>query len=179
MWSSGRRLPSRSPSDLAEPGLHHGVAAVPVRLHPGTPLAVQPYLQHVRNPPPGSAEPDLQVRARYRPEAGDARRFLGRRVHVRRCPPAAHARTRGPHPQPPAALDHEAGRLGTYFQSHNSAVALTRIYRLRPMPPNVFTWSFGSVAVTSGRHIWIGTTPGSTSSRPSKKPAICSGVRKW
>src|SRR5215469_4903041 len=170
---------SRAPDEQSRRGLQHGAAAIPVRLHPGAPLAVQPDLQHVRNSPPGSAEPDLQLRAGYRLETRDAWRLLGRRVHVRRGSPAAHARMGGPHPQPPAALADEADRLRAYLQPHDPAIALTWVYRLRPMPPNVSTWSFGSAGVTSGRHIWIGTTPGSIRSRPAKKLAICSGVRKW
>ena len=49
---------------------------------------------------------------------------------------------------------------------------------LRPTPPKAST-SAGSPSAASGRHRGHDTTPGSTSSRPSKKPAICSGLRGW
>ena len=49
---------------------------------------------------------------------------------------------------------------------------------LRATPPSVSTWTGGNGA-GSGRHSGSGTMPGGTRSRPSKKPAICSGVRSW
>src|SRR5262249_17131109 len=48
---------------------------------------------------------------------------------------------------------------------------------LRPTPPTASTSAGGSDAEGSGRHLVTETTPGSTSSRPSKKPAISSGER--
>ena len=48
---------------------------------------------------------------------------------------------------------------------------------LRPTPPIASTCGAAAKALSSGRHRWIGTTPGSTSSRPSKKPLISSGGR--
>src|SRR6266566_6051320 len=56
-----------------------------------------------------------------------------------------------------------------------------RRYGLRPTPPNMST-SAGKLPLLSagsGRHRGHDTTPGSRSSRPSKKPAICSGLRGW
>jgi hypothetical protein len=51
---------------------------------------------------------------------------------------------------------------------------------LRPTPPNASTSAGGPPAASagSGRHRDTDTTPGSTSSSPSKKPAICSGLRR-
>jgi phenylacetic acid degradation operon negative regulatory protein len=53
-------------------------------------------------------------------------------------------------------------------------------YGLRPTPPNASSSAGGSPragSTGSGRHCGHETTPGSTSSRPSKKLAISSGVR--
>src|SRR6266545_7153545 len=54
-------------------------------------------------------------------------------------------------------------------------------YGFRPTPPNAST-SAGRPpprSAGSGRQRGHDTTPGSTSSRPEKKPAICSGLRRW
>jgi hypothetical protein len=57
------------------------------------------------------------------------------------------------------------------------------IYGLRPTPPTASTSRGGpSPLVGSGRHRGSVTTPGSTSSSPAKRPAICSGCaggRGW
>jgi EmrB/QacA subfamily drug resistance transporter len=51
-------------------------------------------------------------------------------------------------------------------------------HRLRPTPPYAYTADPAPDWLGSGRQCGTGTMPGSTRSRPSKNPAICSGLRR-
>src|SRR5262249_6560087 len=64
---------------------------------------------------------------------------------------------------------------------HPSVVAASsqRCQGFRPTPHIPGTSPGSAKGVGSGRHCVSPTTPGSTSSRPSKNPAICSGLRGW
>ena len=52
-----------------------------------------------------------------------------------------------------------------------------RHYGFRPIPPNIATSSGSPQGVASCRHREHDTTPGSSSSSPSKNRRTCSGVR--
>ena len=52
----------------------------------------------------------------------------------------------------------------------------TPVYRLTATPPHIAATALASSGV-SGRHCWIGTTPGSTNSSPSKKPVTSARLR--
>lgn len=53
-----------------------------------------------------------------------------------------------------------------------------RAYGLRATPQNPSNSAGEPDGLGSGRHRGVETTPGSCSSRPSKKRAICSGLRR-
>jgi hypothetical protein len=53
------------------------------------------------------------------------------------------------------------------------AVTVSRVYGLRATPPYTALSTSTSVRLESGRQWETGTTPGSTSAKPSKNPVIC------
>src|SRR6266545_4417824 len=100
-------------------------------------------------------------------------RTLNRNPSSPTWPPLDQTRLPAPSPE----LGGERNRTDCREIPHTSARAH---HGLRPTPPKASS-SAGRpplVSAGSGRHRGHDSTPGSTSSRPSKKPAICSGLRR-
>src|SRR6516165_9635634 len=109
-------------------GLQREQAAIPVRLDLWPPPAAQPDLQHVRNPPCGPAETDLQTSGPHEMKPRQALGWLGCRAHERRC--AALGRPGRPYPQPAAPGADELRSLGAHLHPHDLTVPPSRT---RPM----------------------------------------------
>lgn len=99
-------------------GTEREQAPVPVGLHARAALSPPADLQNIRLRAGRSPEPQLQPGHRDTGEACQAWRCRGRRVHVSRRARAAHARVRGPHPQPPATGSHELSGFLAYLHLH-------------------------------------------------------------
>jgi hypothetical protein len=79
-----------------------------------------------------------------------------------------------------ALLRHPAGLLpaGLLPAGHQASPQMAH-HGFRPTPHIPGTSPGPGKEVASGRQWVSSTTPGSTSSRPSKNPVICSGLRRW
>ena len=101
-------------------------AAVPVGLDPRVASSAHPDLQDVGHPARRRAEPYFQAVRVRRVETRQPRRRHRGRVHVRRCPPAAHPRVSRPDPQLPAPPADELPRLSAHIHPHGILQARSR-----------------------------------------------------
>src|SRR6516165_2741010 len=101
-----------------QPGSQGETAPVPVGLDPGVAFSAQPDLQDIGQLAGRDTEPHIQARRAHRTETGQARRWLGGRVHEGRRSRAAHPRVGCPYPHLPALLPDELLRLGAHLYPH-------------------------------------------------------------